>query len=150
MNISQLSIKSLLVPAALLALPAAALAQQPAPLGGPEGSAAVPANPAPTDPAAPTSSTPAAPAAPAAPPNPQVVAFVDQQFPTADANKDGTITADEFSAWVKGLKTAELQKAGQPADPNTVAAYASGALAAADKDKDGTLTKTELVRFFGG
>ncbi len=105
--------------------------------------------PAPAAPAtAPGAEVPAAPA-PATPPNPTVVAFVDQQFPTADANKDGTVTAAEFTGWITGLKTAEQQKAGQ-ADAAAAKTYADNALAKADVDKDGNLTKTELVKFFGG
>ena len=75
--------------------------------------------------------------------------FVDQQFPTADADKDGTVTAVEFTSWITNLKTAEQQKAGQ-VDAAAAKTYADNALAKADGDKDGTLTKTELVKFFGG
>lgn len=157
MKFNMLVAKSLLVPAVLLSLETAAAAQS-APLGGPEGAAqTAPATPAPTAPAptapaapAPANPAPAAPEAPAAAPNPQVVAFVDQQFAIADADKNGTLTAAEFTTWISGLKTAEMQKAGQPADAATVKAYADGALAKADADKDGMLTKTELVKFFGG
>jgi Ca2+-binding EF-hand superfamily protein len=149
MKFNMLVAKSLLFPAALLTLEAAAAAQS-APLGGPEGNAqTAPANPAPAGPA-PANPAPAAPEALASAPNPQVVAFVDQQFAIADADKNGTLTAAEFTTWISGLKTAEMQKAGQPADAATVKAYADGALAKADADKDGTLTKTELVKFFGG
>jgi len=129
MNIKKLVVSYLLVPAAL-AVPSAAYAQAAAP-------------------AAPATAAPAPPQAPATPANPQVVTFVDQQFPIADANHDGTVSAAEFTAWITGLKTAEQQKAGQ-VDAAAAQAYAAGALAKADTDKDGTLTKTELVKFFGG
>lgn len=98
-------------------------------------------------------STPPAPSpapAPATPPNPPVVAFVDQQFPLADANKDGTLTAAEFTAWAKGLKSTERRKAGQRVDAMAAKAYADGALLAADRNKDQLLTKTELADYFGG
>jgi hypothetical protein len=99
---------------------------------------------------APAPAQPAAPAqAPAAPPNPQVATFVDQQFPSADVDKDGKVTATEFIAWIASLKTAEQQKAGQ-VDAAAAKTYADNALAKADIDKDGALTKTELVKFFGG
>lgn len=140
MNIRTLTLLPLLS-VATLSTPAIAQ-NQPA---GAEG-AQVPAPAAPAT--APGAAAPAAPA-PATPPNPTVVAFVDQQFPTADANKDGTVTAAEFTAWITNLKTAEQQKAGQ-ADPAAAKTYADNALAKADSDKDGNLTKTELVKFFGG
>jgi hypothetical protein len=108
---------------------------------GSAGSAAASA-PAPAQPAAPAQ-------APAAPPNPQVATFVDQQFPSADVDKDGKVTATEFIAWIASLKTAEQQKAGQ-VDAAAAKTYADNALAKADIDKDGALTKTELVKFFGG
>jgi hypothetical protein len=123
-----------------------AMAQNQPGAGGPE-SAASTTPPTSAQPAAPA---PAAPAqAPAVPPNPQVVMFVDQQFPTADADKDGKVTAVEFTSWITSLKTAEQQKAGQ-VDAAVAKTYADNALAKADGDKDGTLTKTELVKFFGG
>jgi hypothetical protein len=119
----------------------AALAQTAGAPAGPEGAAAAPVQPAPAEPAAP---------AQAAPANPQVVAFVDSQFPAADADANGTLTAAEFTSWISKLKTAELEKAGQPADAAAVKAYADNALLTADADKDGTITKAELVKFFGG
>jgi hypothetical protein len=119
-----------------------------------QSGSAAPAGPAPAqaEPTAPApaQAEPATPApAPAAPPNPQVVTFVDQQFPIADADKDGKVTAVEFTTWIASLKTAEQQKAGQ-VDAAAAQTYADKALAKADGDKDGTLTKTELVKFFGG
>ncbi|MBO9579913.1 MAG: EF-hand domain-containing protein [Sphingobium sp.] len=140
MNIRTLTLLPLLS-AMTLSMPAIAQ-NQPA---GPE-SAQAPAAPAPAlDAEAPATPAPT----PAAPSNPTVVAFVDQQFPMADANKDGTVTAAEFTAWITSLKTAEQQKAGQ-VDPAAAKTYADNALAQADSDKDGTLTKAELVKFFGG
>lgn len=113
-----------------------------------QSGSAAPAGPAPAP--APAQADPATPApAPSAPSNPQVVTFVDQQFPIADADKDGKVTAAEFTAWITALKTAEQQKAGQ-VDAAAARTYAEKALAKADGDKDGTLTKTELVKFFGG
>lgn len=104
-----------------------------------------------TAPAGPESAAqaPAGNAAQAAPSNPQVVAFVDSQFPSADADGNGTLTAAEFTAWISKLKAAELEKAGQ-ADPAAVKTYADNALLTADTDKDGIVTKAELVKFFGG
>ena len=133
MNIDKLVARSLIAATAAFTVHAAASAQDAVVPAGPESAA-------PVEEAAPQ----------AAPSNPQVVAFVDQQFPTADADGDGTLTAAEFSAWISGLKAAEREKAGQAADPEAVKAYTDGALAAADKDKDGILTKAELVTFFGG
>jgi hypothetical protein len=93
----------------------------------------------------------AAPAAEvAAAPNAQIVAFVDYQYPTADANGDGTLTGEEFTAWIGGLKAAELEKAGQTVDQTAVKTYTEGALRTADKDADKIVSKVELVTFFGG
>ncbi len=128
MRINKLFVTGLIVSASFIGTQSSALAQG-APLGGPEGEAV---------------------AASAAAPNPQVVAFDDQQFPNADADKDGTVTAVEFTTWISGLKTAEMQKAGEPADGAAVKADADGAHAKGDADKDGILTKAELVTFFGG
>jgi hypothetical protein len=138
MTMRKLAASSLILSAAF-ALPSAAFAQA-ATMGGPEGEAAAAQQAQAQGPTA---------AAPATPLNPQVITFVDQQFPIADTNHDGTLTAAEFTAWITGLKTAEQQKAGQ-VDAAAAQAYAAGALAKADTDKDGTLTKTELVKFFGG
>jgi len=138
MNIKTLAATCLLVSAAPLS--GVAMAQSQPSAGAPEA----PANAPPS-----VSSQPAPAQAPAAPPNPQVVMFVDQQFPTADADKDGKVTALEFTNWITNLKTAEQQKAGQ-VDAAAAKTYADNALAKADGDKDGTLTKTELVKFFGG
>lgn len=118
---------------------------------GQSGSAVPATTPAPAPaPAQPAPAQPTVPAqAPAAPPSPQVVTFVDQQFPIADADKDGKVTSAEFTAWITSLKTAEQQKAGQ-VDAAAAQTYADKALAKADTDKDGALTKTELVKFFSG
>ncbi len=141
MNIDKLVARSLVAATAAFTIHAAALAQDTVVPAGPESAAPVEVAPvAPAEPAAPQ----------AAPANPQVVTFVDQQFPTADGDGNGTLTAAEFSAWISGLKAAEREKAGQAADPAAVKAYADGALATADKDKDQILTKPELVTFFGG
>ncbi len=149
MVIKKLVATSLLAPMAFLGLNATAFAQPAAP-AGPEGAA--PAEPEGVAPAGPEGAAPADDSAqPAAPgPNPQIVAFVDHQFPTADADGDGTLTAAEFTAWIGGLKAAELEKAGEAADPAAVQAYADSALANADTDKDSVLSKDELVKFFGG
>lgn len=151
MVINKLVATGLLAPMALLGLSAAASAQPAAP-AGPESAA--PTEPQSAAPAGPESAAPAAPAdnaaqaaAPAA--NPQIVAFVDHQYPIADTDGDGTLTAAEFTAWIRGLKAAELEKAGQP-DPAAAQTYADTALANADVDKDAVLGKDELVKFFGG
>jgi hypothetical protein len=136
MNINKMVAGALLTSALTLGLNSAAMAQSAVP-AGPESEAAPAPEAAPAEPAAPAQ-------------NPQIVAFVDSQFPAADANSDGTLTAVEFTTWISGLKTAEQQKAGQPADAAAAKAYADNALANADKDKDGVLTKAELVTFFGG
>lgn len=133
MNIKMLVATNVFMSVALLGAQAAIA--QPVMPAGPEG-------------AAPAEAAPAAPAAPAA--NPQIVAFVDYQFPAADADKNGTLTAAEFTTWVGGLKAAEMQKAGQAPDAAAVKTYADSALATADKDKDAVLSKDELVKFFGG
>ncbi|MBO9575449.1 MAG: hypothetical protein J7494_06930 [Sphingobium sp.] len=124
-----MNINKLVAPVFLASMASGAFAQGAA-LGGPEGEAQA--------------------AAPAPAGNPQITAFVDYQFPNADTDKNGTLTATEFTTWVGGLKAAELQKAGQAADAATVKSYADNALANADADKDGTLSKAELVKFFGG
>lgn len=132
MKIKKLAAALVVASGVALSCQTGALAQG-AQLGGPEGEQQQAAESA---------------AAPAG--NPQITAFVESQFPAADADKNGTLTAMEFTAWISTLKTAELQKAGQPIDAAAVKSYADSALAAADKDKDATVSKAELVGFFGG
>jgi len=141
MNVIKLAAATSIVPISLLIMQAPAAAQDVPAQNVPEGAASPPV-PGSTPPAA----SPAT--VPSTPPNPRVVAFVDQQFPVADANRDGTLTAPEFTAWVSALKTAERQKAGLPDDPDAVKVYTDAALYTADGDKDKILTKTELANFF--
>lgn len=116
---------------------------QPAPAGEAQG-ALEPASPA--QPAAPDQSADAAAATPASG-NPQVVAFVDQQFPSADADGDGKLSAAEFEGWISKIKAAELAQTGKPVVEAEVKTYASNAFANADKDADKAVTKTELTQF---
>jgi len=148
----------------LAAAPVAAQAQP-----GPVDSAN-PANPMTTSPATPAGPGPATPGmsqpdttdVPASEPamepqaqaqtpdatgNPQVAAFVDQQFNQADANGDGVLTPDEFEPWMAQLKTAENEAAGQTADTSEAQTYASNAFSAADVDGDGRISKVELTQF---
>ncbi len=128
MNIMRLTAVSILS-ASILGMPSLAMAQNLPAQEVPEGAASAPV----------PGSTPPAPS-PARPrprrPIPRSFAFVDQQFPVADANKDGTLTAAEFTAWAQGLKSTERRKAGQSVNPMAAKAYADGALLAADKNKD--------------
>lgn len=104
--------------------------------------------PAPADPdPAPVEQAQAAPAEPEAG-SPQVVAFVDQQFPALDADGDGKLTQAEFEGWISQLKTAELESAGQPVDQTEVQTYAQNAFLSADRDADKLVTKEEVTQFF--
>ncbi|HZV17607.1 MAG TPA: hypothetical protein VFF84_02830 [Sphingobium sp.] len=80
----------------------------------------------------------------------QVSAFVDAQFPTVDSDGDGALTPAEFEGWITKLKAAELEAAGQPADPQEVKSYARNALMNADKDGDQRITRAEATQFFSG
>lgn len=131
-------------PAATTAQPAPAPSDpvtQPAPSGQAE---TTPAPAAPTEPA-PAQQAQAAPASGTT----QVAAFVDQQFPQADADGDGSLSATEFQPWISKLKSAELQSAGKPADAAEVQTYAANAFASADKDSNKLVTKAELTQFLG-
>ncbi len=112
--------------------------------------------PAPTEPAtdtmAPASEAPAqtAPASPApsssaaATPT-QIAQIVETEFPTYDGDKSGDLSAAEFGAWMKKLRTAQ-----DPAvDPESadVKSWIDQAYGAADADKSGSVTKEELVAF---
>jgi hypothetical protein len=101
--------------------------------------------PAPTSPTqpAPAQQAQAAPAAGASP----VIAFVDQQFPQADANGDGSLSPTEFEPWIAKFKAAELQSAGKPVVAAEVKTYASNAFATADKDANKLVSKVELTQF---
>ncbi|MBB5986207.1 EF-hand domain-containing protein [Sphingobium lignivorans] len=81
---------------------------------------------------------------------PQVVAFVDQQFPQADADGDGSLSPTEFEPWIKALKTAELQSSGGTVDEAEVTTYASNAFATADADGNKLVSKDELTQFLQG
>ena len=80
--------------------------------------------------------------------DPQVAAFVDQQFGEADANGDGVLTPEEFKPWMAQLKAAEAEGAGQTVDAAETQTYASNAFTAADVDGDGKVSKVELTQFF--
>lgn len=80
----------------------------------------------------------------------QVVAFVDTQFPTADANGDGQLSQSEFEGWMGKLKEAELKQAGKPVVQAEVSSYANNAFARADADKNQQVTRTELTQFLQG
>lgn len=82
--------------------------------------------------------------------NAQVVAFVDQQFPQADADGDGSLSPTEFQPWIKALKSAELQSSGGTVDEAEVTTYASNAFATADADGNKLITKDELTQFLSG
>jgi len=98
--------------------------------------------------AGPADAAPAAQPAPAA--NPQVVAFVDQEFPQADTDGDGKLSEAEFKAWITKLKLAELQAQNKPVVQAEVDTYATNAFAMADKDTDKLVDKNDLVTFFNG
>jgi len=108
------------------------------------------AAPAPqTETPAPASEAPAQEtAAPAA--NPQIVAFVDQEFPQADADGDGKLSEAEFKAWITKLKLAELQAQNKPVDQAQVDTYATNAFSMTDKDSDKLVSRDDLVSFFSG
>ena len=95
--------------------------------------------PAQTAPASPAPSSSAA-ATPA-----QIAQIVETEFPTYDGDKSGDLSAAEFGAWMKKLRTAQ-----DPAvDPESadVNSWIDQAYGAADADKSGSVTKEELIAF---
>ena len=107
------------------------------------------APPAPTDTMAPASEAPAqtapAPSSSAAATPAQIAQIVETEFPTYDGDKSGDLSAAEFGAWMKKLRTAQ-----DPAvDPESadVKSWIDQAYGAADADKSGSVTKEELVAF---
>jgi len=100
--------------------------------------------------AGPADAAPAPAAQPAPAANPQVVAFVDQEFPQADTDGDGKLSEAEFKAWITKLKLAELQAQNKPVVQAEVDTYATNAFAMADKDTDKLVDKNDLVTFFNG
>ncbi len=119
---------------------------QPAPVAEPQAAPAAPmdstaaaAEPAPvTEPA----QTAAAQPAPAAD---QVATVVQTEFPTYDANKDGSLEKAEFSSWMVKLKQASDPKA--TATSPATKTWVDAAFAQADKDKSRSVTQPELVGF---
>jgi hypothetical protein len=147
------------------AAPAAPSTAQPAPGDPTVGNSPTATAPAPAQAPAPGPSAAQPPAGPASPPvaeaapspgapttpgNPQVVAFVNSQFPSADANGDGSLSKEEFDAWVGKMKVAEAQQQGKPVDQAEVTSYATAAFARADADKSLTVSRSELTQFLQG
>lgn len=154
----------LLIGAAAISFPA--LAQEAPPSPGttppteqPEAAPMPDSAPAPTDTTAPAPAEPAtdtmapaqtAPASPApsssaAATPAQIAQIVETEFPTYDGDKSGDLSAAEFGAWMKKLRTAQ-----DPAvDPESadVKSWIDQAYGAADADKSGSVTKEELVAF---
>lgn len=75
----------------------------------------------------------------------QIAQIVDQGFPSYDKDGDGSLKAEEFSAWMVALRSAT-----EPAFTGESAAdkeWLTRALAAADADKSGGVTNPELKTF---
>ena len=128
-------------------------AQAPAPAQAPTpppASGRSPAQQPPTSASPPVAEAPPAPGAPTTPGNPQVVAFVNSQFPAADTNGDGSLSKEEFDAWVGKMKVAEAQQQGKSVDQAEVTSYATAAFARADADKNMTVSRSELTQFLQG
>jgi hypothetical protein len=111
------------------------------------GPQSAPQTTAPADDTAATAATaaPAEAAQPAAAGATQVAQVVDSEFPTYDADKNGSLDAKEFAGWMVKLKSVSdpATKADDPATKQWVAA----AFKQADADKSRSLTKTELTGF---
>lgn len=75
----------------------------------------------------------------------QVAQIVDQEFPTYDADANGSLNETEFAAWMKRLRTATDPSV----DPESedVRTWIGQAFAAADADKSGGVDKAELTNF---
>jgi hypothetical protein len=125
MNMKKITASSLVIAAALIGAPG--WAQEASAPSDP--TTAAPADPAPAPPAA---------------ANTQVAAFVDQQFPQADADGNGSLSKTEFEPWIAKFKAAETGKQAADADVKT---YATNAFASADKDADKLVSKVELKQF---
>ena len=102
-----------------------------------------PAEPVP-DASTPPAATEAAPAEAAATPT-QIAQIVDQEFPTYDADGNGSLNEGEFAAWMKKLRVATDPSV----DPESadVTSWIGQAFAAADADKSGGVDNAELTGF---
>lgn len=105
----------------------------------PQSTAPQPTTPQPTT--APTEQAATQPA----PSGDQVAQVVDTEFPTYDANKDGKLSASEFSTWMVALKT-KTDPTTKATSPDTKK-WVSAAFIQADTDKNKSLSKTELTGF---
>ncbi|VTR99990.1 EF-hand domain-containing protein [Tuwongella immobilis] len=74
--------------------------------------------------------------------------MVDRIFDSADANKDGKISKDEYKKWTEEFAARIKEKTGKdlPAPKGSV----DDRFAGLDTDKDGFLSKEELAKSFGG
>ena len=141
-------------------------------MGAQPASPATPANPAqpstdmgPTDPTMTTPATPAEPATPATPATdgsanatattsaePRSVTvqkLVDAEYPSYDANKNGTLDQAEFGKWVLALYAASGD-AKAPQDAAAKDKWSKAAFATADTDKNKTISKAEMNVFLVG
>jgi len=102
-----------------------------------------PAQAAPAQPGDATATASTAQAAPAS--GDQIAGLVSKEFPTYDANKDGSLNQGEFGAWMVALK-----KASDPAttaDSPATKSWIGAAFAQADKDKSKSVSQQELTGF---
>lgn len=110
----------------------------------------------PTPPPAPSTRPPGsaatqpAPSADAAPATDADIAYaVNQQFPTHDANSDGTLDQGEFAAWMIPLQTAQLPDGTTPTDEQ-LQSWAREAFGTADSDGSEGLNQAEVTTYLGG
>jgi hypothetical protein len=75
----------------------------------------------------------------------QIAQVVNNEFPTYDTDKNGTLDKTEFAAWMIALKE-KSDPSTKPDSPATKA-WIDKAFASADKDKNKAVTKSELTGF---
>jgi hypothetical protein len=119
------------------------------PVPSDSGGVATPTVPAPA-PATPTAPAPGETPTPPASTTGQVTAFLNAQFPAADADGDGQLSRDEFIPWVTQLRQRQSARTGTSTDPAEAGTYANNAFARADVDRNNFVTRGELTTFLGG
>lgn len=147
-------LKSILLVGAV-AIAAPALAQEATPPAStnaaqPETTAAPAPAEAATDAAASTAAQPAteqAPATASANPSNAVSAVIESDWAKYDADSNGSLSKEEFGAWMTALRE---QNPAQKAQVTDVNAWTAAAFAMADKDKNGGVTRPELEGFLKG
>ena len=105
------------------------------------------AQPATSVPAPQDTTTTTAQAAPVANPADAVATVVSTDWAKYDADKNSSLSKEEFATWMTALRDSNPAQKEQVKD---VAAWTTAAFAQADADKSGSVTKPELEGFLKG